>query len=347
MYKKLISSLAMVFAMCLVSPSASFASSGGLTPEILANEGALTGEVDLTFKVDNPKYGSFDFLCLTLDGKPILDEDNLFIFTTVKSPGFAPSESYDFTYSNDPKPKEGCINEYGFSSSSEQYSLTVLSFRTGALVNGPHALSIEGFYGDGSTVSGTLNFESRNATKLELDWDSSLVASQPYGSSLVIGGTFGRSSELPPLKADVRVIQKSGTSKWSTVTVIGGKFFFKKLKIASPTTIQVRTFIAGETRLFSSLVNVKPSIRVLISNLYVGKRSVTKIITTGMKTGMCQLNVDTGYSYYRPYPMPIKNGVASIGFTFNSTGQYSGSVSCTGRGFVPGTVEFAQQISLG
>lgn len=319
----------------------------GITPDRSQSNAILTGDVDLQFKVDQPRYGSFDFICLSLDGEPIIQSDDLFTFAYVKQPGFGPGHSYDFNYSDKEKPGAGCINEYGFSAASDQYQIELTNFKTGYLVNGQHTLAIKAIYGDGSTIQGELQFISNNSTKLQLEWDPSISAPEFWGTTVPVGGFLGKSSEVPPSKVQVRAIQGGVTSKWSTVATQGGEFFQKNLKITAKTEIQLQFEINGQKRTFSNTIHVKPAIQVSASNLYVLKKSKTTIRVGGLKTGMCQLNVDWGYGLYKTYALPIKNGTAIQYFTFNSMGQYSGEVTCSGKGFVPGTVPFAFQINLG
>jgi len=347
MRTKLGGTIVFILVGALIFPAPSYAAESGLTVISPTSGAPLSGNVDIRFNVNQPKKADIKFVCFTVDGIPMASGEELFSSVRVYSPGWGPGDPYGFRDTNGTNPKSGCATEYGFDPSTEQFAIEVSAVNTGLLRNGPHVLGIEAIYGDGTLTSGELSFIAENSTELELIWDDSLAASQPWGTSIKVGGKFGRASEIPPQKAEVRLIQKSGTTKWLPVSVVDGIFKLKTLKISSKTSIQVRAKFGTATRLFIRLINVKPAIRVTISNLYVAKRSTTKVTTTGMKTGMCQLDVNLGYSFYRSYPMPIKNGVGSIGFTFNSTGQYSGSVSCTGPGFVTGSTAFAQQISLG
>lgn len=321
--------------------------SGGITPDGSQSNAILTGDVDLKFKVDQPRRGSFDFICLSLDSEPIIESDELFLFGYVKQPGFGPGDTYDFNYSDKKKPGSGCINVYGFSAASDQYEIELTKFKTGYLVNGQHTLAINAIYGDGSSIEGQLQFTANNSTKLQLEWDPSIFSEEFWGTTVPVGGFLGKSSEVPPSNVQVRTIQGGVTSKWSTVTTKDGEFFQKNMKITAKTEIQLQFEIKGQKRTFSKTIQVKPAIQVSASNLYVLKKSKTTIRVGGLKTGMCQLNVDWGYGLYKTYALPIKNGIAVQYFTFNSMGQYSGEVTCSGKGYVPGKVPFAFQINLG
>lgn len=328
------------------------AQANSLVPTAETAVAVFSGEVDLQFNVSEPQKEDFDFICLTLDGKPVEqsdDESNLFAFVNVIPKGnFALGDIYDFYYTDKPKPMDGCLNAYlGNTFSTLQYIVEVSALDTTQLVNGSHTLKIQGFYPTSPSISLDFSFTTNNSSKTQILFHKSISGNQIYGSTASISGEFARGSEPAPRSVKVRILQKSGASKWSTLPVVNNKFSLKTMKLLSKTEIQVSANFNGTPRTYTNVVNLMPNITLSFTNLKVGKVSKTIIKTGGMKSGMCQLEVDDNAYWATTHALPVRNGVASISQTYNTMGTYSGKVICAGSGFVKGEKSFSREVALG
>lgn len=312
----------------------------------------FSGKVNLQFIVAEPQKESFNFVCLTLDGKPVTKSDGdagLFGYVNVIPQGANSNRSvFGFYYIDKPKPAEGCLNAYsGSNLGGAEHLVEVSQLDTAQLANGPHTLRIQGFYPTSEPISLDFTFNTTNSSQTKILFHKSITGSQIYGSTATIGGEFGRGSEAAPSTVKVRVVQKSGSSVWTTLPVVNNRFTLKTMKLLSRVEIQVSTTINGQPRTYKNVVNLKPKITMSFTNLKVGQSSKTIIKTGGMMSGMCQLEVDDGKYWVTKYALPVRNGVASLTQRYSTKGVYSGKVICAGPGFVEGEMAFRKDVVLG